>query len=114
MALALPGPHSGIREMAESLALSQLFLMDIAMDELNGRMIACQLLVAGLIARAANALTDPLRFLTDFRDEMHAVAAGVRLDGSHDDAAIRTIAQQTLDELFPSTKPPRSTEDSEP
>ena len=36
------------------------------MDELNGRMIACQLLITGLIARVANDSPDPLRFLTDF------------------------------------------------
>jgi hypothetical protein len=39
-----------------------------SMDELNGRMIACQLLIAGLIARVANDSADPLRFLSDFRD----------------------------------------------
>ena len=36
------------------------------MDELNGRMMACEILVTGLIARVANNSTDPLRFLTDF------------------------------------------------
>jgi hypothetical protein len=40
------------------------------MDELNGRMIACQILITGLIARVANEQRDPLRFLTDFRDEI--------------------------------------------
>ena len=40
------------------------------MDELNGRMIACQLLITGLIARVANEARDPLRFLTD-RSEEH-------------------------------------------
>ena len=43
------------------------------MEELNGRMIACQILITGLIARVANATPDPLRFLTDFRDEIRAV-----------------------------------------
>ncbi len=42
------------------------------MDELNGRMIACQILITGLIARVANNSPDPLRFLTDFRDEIKA------------------------------------------
>jgi hypothetical protein len=36
-------------------------------EELNGRMIACQILITGLIARVANNSPDPLRFLTDFR-----------------------------------------------
>jgi hypothetical protein len=51
------------------------------MDELNGRMIACQLLITGLIARVANNSPDPLRFLTDFRDEIKAVAKGVNIAG---------------------------------
>lgn len=47
------------------------------MDELNGKMIACQILIAGLIARVANEQRDPLRFLTDFRDEIRAVVKGI-------------------------------------
>ncbi len=31
------------------------------MDELNGRLIACQILLTGLIARVANEQADPLR-----------------------------------------------------
>ena len=49
------------------------------MEELNGRMIACQILVTGLIARVANDSKDPLRFLMNFRDEIHAVVAQVRM-----------------------------------
>ena len=30
------------------------------MDELNGRMMACQILITGLIARVANDSPDPL------------------------------------------------------
>ena len=33
------------------------------MDELNGKLIACQILITGLIARVANEQRDPLRFL---------------------------------------------------
>jgi hypothetical protein len=51
------------------------------MDELNGRMIACQILITGLIARVANNSPDPLRFLTDFRDEIKAVVKGVNIAG---------------------------------
>ena len=76
------------------------------MDELNGRLIACQLLAAGLVARLANASPDPLRFVTDFRDEMHAVAAGVRIAGADNEAAVRETARRTLDELFSLMKPP--------
>ena len=51
------------------------------MDELNGRMMACQILITGLIARVANNSPDPLRFLTDFRDEIKAVVKGVNIAG---------------------------------
>jgi len=76
------------------------------MDELNGRMIACQLLVAGLIARVANDSKDPLRFLSDFRDEMRAVVAGIRIAGSGNSERAREVAKQTVDELFSLMKPP--------
>ncbi len=78
------------------------------MDELNGRMLACQLLITGLIARVANSSPNPLSFLTDFRDEMHAVAAGVRIDGADDTARIRQSMRHTIDELFSLMKPPSS------
>jgi hypothetical protein len=80
----------------------------LAMDELNGRMIACQLLVAGLIARVANDSKDPLRFLSDFRDEMRAVVAGVGIAGSENSERAREVAKQTVDELFSLMKPPSS------
>ena len=78
------------------------------MDELNGRMIACQLLIAGLIARVANDSADPLRFLTDFRDEIWAVVAGVNIAGSGNAERAREAAKQTVDELFSLMKPPSS------
>ena len=76
------------------------------MDELNGRMIACQILITGLIARVANASNDPLTFLTDFRDEIKAVVAGIEIAGSADSARTRATAQRTVDELFSLMKPP--------
>lgn len=76
------------------------------MDELNGRMIACQILITGLIARVANNSPDPLRFLTDFRDEIKAVVAQLRIAGTEDDSGVRRIAQKTVDELFSLMKPP--------
>ena len=76
------------------------------MDELNGRMIACQLLVAGLIARVANNSRDPLQFLTDFRDEMRAVVQGINIAGSRSPERARQVARQTIDELFSLMKPP--------
>ena len=78
------------------------------MDELNGRMIACQLLIAGLIARAANDSRDPLSFLTDFRDEMRAVVKGINIAGSENSEHAREVAKQTVDELFSLMKPPSS------
>ena len=76
------------------------------MDELNGRMIACQILITGLIARVANNSPDPLRFLTDFRDEIRAVVAGINIAGMEDTDRVRQTAQKTIDELFSMMKPP--------
>ena len=76
------------------------------MDELNGRMIACQILITGLIARVANDKPDPLRFLTDFRDEIKAVVAQLRIAGGGNEADVRLTAQRTIDELFSLMKPP--------
>ena len=78
------------------------------MDELNGRMIACQILVTGLIARVANDKPDPLRFLTEFRDEIRAVVKGINIAGMDHTDRVRLIAQQTVDELFALRKPPSS------
>jgi hypothetical protein len=82
------------------------------MEELNGRMIACQILIAGLIARVANDSKDPLRFLSDYRDDVHAVVRQVRIAGSLDTNLVRQIAVKTMDELFSLMKPP-STDDDE-
>ena len=76
------------------------------MDELNGRMIACQLLIAGLIARVANDSADPLRFLTDFRDEIKAVVSGINIAGMDNTDRVRQSAQKAIDELFSLMKPP--------
>ena len=76
------------------------------MDELNGKMIACQILIAGLIARVANDSRDPLRFLTDFRDEIRAVVKGVNIAGMDNTDRARLVAQQTVDELLSLMKPP--------
>jgi hypothetical protein len=76
------------------------------MDELNGRMIACQILITGLIARVANDSPDPLSFLTDFRDEIKAVVAQVRICGASDQQRVRETAQRAVDELFSLMKPP--------
>ncbi len=76
------------------------------MDELNGRMMACQILITGLIARVANNTPDPLRFLTDFRDEIRAVVQGVNIAGMDNSDRVRLVAQQTVDELFSLMKPP--------
>ena len=76
------------------------------MEELNGRMIACQILVTGLIARVANDSKDPLTFLTDFRDEIHAVVRQVRIAGALDTELVRQTAVKTVDEMFSLMKPP--------
>jgi hypothetical protein len=66
------------------------------MDELNGRMIACQI----LIARVANNSPDPLRFLIDFRDEIEAVVKGVNIVGMDHTDRVRLTAQQTVASCF--------------
>jgi hypothetical protein len=76
------------------------------MEELNGRMIACQILVTGIIARVANNSKDPLGFLSDFRDEIHAVVRQVRIAGALDNDRVRQFASATVDELFALMKPP--------
>ncbi len=76
------------------------------MDELNGKMIACQILITGLIARVANEQRDPQRFLTDFRDEIRAVVKGINIVGMENSDRVRYVAQQTVDELFSLMKPP--------
>ena len=84
----------------------QRTIRSFMMDELNGRMMACQLLITGLIARVANDSPDPLRFLTDFRDEIKAVVKGVNIAGMDNTDRVRLTAQQTIDELFSLMKPP--------
>ncbi len=76
------------------------------MDELNGRMMACQIMITGLIARVANNSPDPLRFLTDFRDEIRAVVRQVNIAGTDDTDRIRSVAQRTVDEMLSLMKPP--------
>jgi putative N-acetylmannosamine-6-phosphate epimerase len=76
------------------------------MEELNGRMLACQLLITGLIARVANEQRDPLRFLTDFRDEIKAVVKGVNIAGIDNTERVRQFAQTSVDELFSLMKAP--------
>jgi putative N-acetylmannosamine-6-phosphate epimerase len=76
------------------------------MDELNGRMLACQLLIAGLIARVANDSADPVRFLSDFRDEIRAVVTGITIAGMDNTERVRHTAQRSVDELFSLMKPP--------
>ena len=76
------------------------------MDELNGRMLACQILITGLIARVANDKPDPLRFLTDFRDEIRAVVKGVNITGMENADRVRHVAQAAVDELISLMKPP--------
>jgi hypothetical protein len=78
------------------------------MDELNGRMIACQILITGLIARVANESPDPLRFLTDYRDEIKAVVRGINIAGMKNTDRVRQSALQTVDEMFSLMKPPSS------
>lgn len=76
------------------------------MDELAGRMLACQILITGLIARVANDAPDPIKFLSDYRDEVRALVRGIRISGTESDAAIRSVALKTMDEMFSLMKEP--------
>ena len=76
------------------------------MDELNGRILATQLLITGLIARVANQSPDPHAFLTDFRYEILAVAAQVRIAGPLESDGMRRSARASIDELFSLMKGP--------
>jgi hypothetical protein len=78
------------------------------MEELNGRMLACQILITGLIARVANDQRDPLRFLSDFRDEIRAVVNGINISGMENTERVRQVASRSVDELFALMKPPSS------
>ena len=76
------------------------------MDELNGRVLGLQILLTGVIARMASDKRDPVGFLTDFRDEIRAVVAGVRITGTTDERRVRATALLAVDELFSLMKPP--------
>jgi putative N-acetylmannosamine-6-phosphate epimerase len=78
------------------------------MEELNGRMLACQILITGLIARVANDQRDPLRFLSDFRDEIKAVVNGINISGMDNTERVRQVASRSVDELLSLMKPPSS------
>jgi hypothetical protein len=90
------------------IARTEALKLECTMDELNGRMMACQILITGLIARVANDSPDPLRFLTSFRDEIRAVVKGVNIAGLENTDRVRQVAQSTVDELFSLMKPPSS------
>jgi hypothetical protein len=90
------------------IARTEALKLECTMDELNGRMMACQILITGLIARVANDSPDPLRFLTGFRDEIRAVVKGVNIAGLENTDRVRQVAQSTVDELFSLMKPPSS------
>lgn len=70
------------------------------MDVMNGRMLACQILIAGLIARVASDARDPERFFDAFRDEVRAVVGGINIAGLDDTGQVRDAARRAVDELF--------------
>ena len=82
--------------------------MAAGMDELNGRMMAYQILLTGLIARVADDRSDPLGFLSEFRDEIRAVIRGIRISGLPDNDPVRAHALRATDEMFSLMKAPSS------
>jgi hypothetical protein len=59
-------------------------------------MLACQILITGLIARVANDQRDPLRFLTDFRDEIKAVVSGINISGMENTERVRSLRARSM------------------
>lgn len=80
------------------------------MDELNGRMLASQIMIAALVARLANGSREPLRFVTEYRDEVLAVIKGINIGGDSDPNRVRQAAQSAADELFSLMKSPHPDE----
>ena len=76
------------------------------MDELNGRMIACQILITGLIARVANEQRDPVALPHRLSRRDQSGRQGVNIAGTDNTDRVRQVAQQTVDELFSLMKPP--------
>jgi hypothetical protein len=66
--------------------------------------LACRILFTGLIARLANDWRDPLRFLTDFRDEIGAAVEASTSQATNAESRAAGRAQ-TVDELFSLMKP---------
>ena len=103
------GSGSGANEMGQAIAprslrsVAAVNLVNETFDNYSGRKVSA---VAGLIARVANNSPDPLRFLTDFRDEIRAVVKGVNIAGMDNTDRVRLVAQRTVDELFSLMKPP--------
>lgn len=80
------------------------------MDELNGRMLASQIMIAALVARLANESREPLRFITEYRDEVLAVIDGITIGGHSDPIRVRQAARNSANELFSLMKPPHPDE----
>ncbi len=81
------------------------------MDELNGRVLACQIVVTGLIARFASERSDSVDFLSTFREQVQAAVAGLRITGHGDVEPLRAAARKMVDELFSLMKPPQGASD---
>jgi len=71
------------------------------MDELNGRMMACQLLITGLIARVANDSPDPLRVSHwTFATKSKAVVKGVNIAGMDNTDRVRLTRSKPSTSCF--------------
>jgi hypothetical protein len=74
-------------------------------DELNGKMLACQIMMTVLIARVAETQADPVGFVDAFRTETMAVISGIRIEGLDDVERMRTFAMGTANELLSLIRP---------
>ena len=58
------------------------------------------------VDRARRQLSRPLRFLTNFRDEIKAVVRSINIARMDNTDRVRQVALSTIDELLSLMKPP--------
>jgi hypothetical protein len=70
----------------------------------NGRMMVCGSRSRG--GSRASPTSRPLRFLTNFREEIKAVVRSIDIARMDNSDRVRQVAPSTIDELLSLTKPP--------
>ena len=78
---------------------------DHRIDRARRKRFARSLAIPHRLSRASPT-SRPLRFLTNFRDEIKAVVRSINIAGMDNTDRVRQVAQSTVDELFSLMKPP--------